>query len=860
MMIDIPGHSSEDLETSGETDNPRVYSASALNTSLDIQDDADPGYLDDADPEYLDDADPGCLENIQQLQSEGLEEHYNDFLLGDNTNQYQNPDISQFDAQIEDIKHTLGFIEALQQASLDSKLEPIDKEILQRIRNPKNSVLRIDNCDHRLSLDLFLSSASERDYNSARAGILRRYPDCDFLSYYKVKQLITDLSGVSAINRDMCYNSCMAYTGPFANLDCCPYCGEARYEPQPENISVNKKKVNIPRKQFLTLPIATQLQAIWRTPTGATNINYRQQYTEKVLEELQQNSGHKKSPYRDFFDGHDYLEAVQNGQITADDMVLMLSIDGAQLYRNKASECWIYIWVILDHAPEVRYKKQHILPGGFIPGPNKPKNTDSFIFPGLYHVASLQNEGLQIWDANIDRLFISHPFFALATADGPGMACLNGLVGHHGRVHCRLYCPLVGRHKQGGTHYYPARLKPINYSVQGCDHGDISLYRLLETFNSKESTQRYENNLKFLVNSTTKREYENRRLETGVCKPSILMGLPRKHRLSLPGCFAIDVMHLPALNIPDLLLPLWRGTFDCDKTDNKSSWTWAVLQKDVWKAHGKEVAQATPYIPGSFDRPPRNPAEKVNSGYKAWEFLLYFFGLGPCLFFGILPEIYWRNYCKAVRGIQILLQEEISPEELTKAYKLLIEFSDEFEEIYVQRRADRLHFVRPSIHGPAHIASETFRIGPGVIYSQWAIERTIGNLGEEIKQHSNPFANISQRGLLRCQINALKAMIPDIEPKPEPPRGAYDLGGGYMLLTARERSANYLPLDEANALKVYLLAQNIRFDNNWKPRVIKWARVRLPNGQIARSKWKESNKGLKKIRTSRNVLVSIILD
>ncbi|KAJ8089822.1 hypothetical protein PM082_018398 [Marasmius tenuissimus] len=57
------------------------------------------------------------------------------------------------------------------------------------------------------------------------------------------------------------------------------------------------------------------------------------------------------------------------------------------------------------------------------------------------------------------------------------------------------------------------------------------------------------------------------------------------------------------------------------------------------------VAAATPFIPISFDRPPRDPAEKISSGYKAWEFL-YFFGLGPCLLYGLLPNKYWSQYCK----------------------------------------------------------------------------------------------------------------------------------------------------------------------------------------------------------------------
>jgi hypothetical protein len=64
-----------------------------------------------------------------------------------------------------------------------------------------------------------------------------------------------------------------------------------------------------------------------------------------------------------------------------------------------------------------------------------------------------------------------------------------------------------------------------------------------------------------------------------------------------------------------------------------------------------------------------------------------------------------------------------------------------------------------------------------------AIEQTIGNLGQEVKQLSNPFANLSEQGLRRAQVNALKAMIPTLEPNNNrPPRGSIDLDNGYLLL------------------------------------------------------------------------------
>lgn len=108
------------------------------------------------------------------------------------------------------------------------------------------------------------------------------------------------------------------------------------------------------------------------------------------------------------------------------------------------------------------------------------------------------------------------------------------------------------------------------------------------------------------------------------------------------------------------MLGLWRGTIDCDLSDSKETWDWAVLVGDTWKDHGQCVADATPYLPGSFDRPPRNPAVKISSGYKAWEFLTYLYGLGPGLLYGILPDCYWKNFCKLVIGVRLLHQRSIS--------------------------------------------------------------------------------------------------------------------------------------------------------------------------------------------------------
>ena len=62
------------------------------------------------------------------------------------------------------------------------------------------------------------------------------------------------------------------------------------------------------------------------------------------------------------------------------------------------------------------------------------------------------------------------------------------------------------------------------------------------------------------------------------------------------------------------------------------------------------------------------------------------------------------------------------------------------------------------------------------------METAIGNLGEEIRQDQDPYANIAQWGLLHAQINSLVAMIPDAllldDKSGAVPHGSRDLGDG----------------------------------------------------------------------------------
>ncbi|KAH9941205.1 uncharacterized protein BXZ73DRAFT_42295 [Epithele typhae] len=306
-------------------------------------------------------------------------------------------------------------------------------------------------------------------------------------------------------------------------------------------------------------------------------------------------------------------------------------------------------------------------------------------------------------------------------------------------------------------------------------------------------------------------------------------------------------MHLLSLNVTALIVSILRGSLKCYEPDDKSQWRFSPFRDDsVWKAHGKLVGASTRYLPGSFDRPPRDPAEKISSGYKAWEYLLYVYGLLPGFLRINFPDRspFYRHFCKLVLPARAALQHSIPHDQIAPMHQRFSEYVHEYEELYFEGRSERLHFVRPCLHTLCHIFQEVERTGPCTAYTQWTLENFIGNITRELKQHVTPYANLAERALRRCLINALKALYPHIFDPPRPlPNTALkvlDAPEGYILSHPRERNSRALTSElEREALRQYLVSVQEPLGPDFHAVVQRWARLYLPSGQIARTLWKE---------------------
>lgn len=743
-------------------------------------------------------------------------------------------EVPYIESRIEHVLLSQKYIQEISAATLENG--KLDEEVINRLRNPTEGPVDISDPDTRLSLDLFMacSNASEATYNAAHKAILQRFPDCDVLSHHQVKKLVAEISGVVSVIDDMCINSCEAFVGPKADFEACSTCHQPRYK--------LRKSIPVPQQQMITIPLGPQIQALRRSSQGALAMRYRDKKIKGILGDQEHAISAQEYIYDDIFSGKEVLNMNDRFKFTLQDTTVSFSLDGAQLYQNRKSDTWIAIWIINNYSPTTRYKKKHVLPALVVPGPNKPKNLDSFMFRSFHHLSAIQREDngarIRIWNALLNAVTSSRIFFFLGTADAVGLTELDGRVGHHGAQGCRMSCDMKGQHKPYTGHYFAAHLRPVGDNADDCNHADYNFHSSPQ----HPSVETYQANISKVIASQHQTGYERNRKITGLSKPSIISGLDSTKCISVPYCFTVDLMHLLTLNLGELLIPLWRGELKCETTDNKADWDWVVLTGDKWQNHGKLVAAATKYFPSSFHRPPRNPAEKISSGYKSTEYYLYLFGLGPAFFCVLLPEKYWIHFCKLVHGIHIIIQRSVTGAQLREAHSFLTQFVEEYEFLYYQRRMDQLHFCRPCLHTLLHTSPECTRMGPGCYSSQYTMEHAIGDLGGEIRQPSNMYGNLWQIALRRSQRNALIKVCPELEPSFPIPITCHDCGEGLRLL--RPRAHNFILLEGA--------CGDVVNEKVGRYKVRKWGRLQLPNGQVAQSRFSEVDHN----RVSRNVKVN----
>src|SRR5438067_2487384 len=180
-------------------------------------------------------------------------------------------------------------------------------------------------------------------------------------SLYKVKKYLKNVIGLIPVFYDMCENSCICYTGSYELCQNCPICDSPRLDAK------GKAKKVMPY-----LSIKERLKIQYNDKSRAKELLYRHEYiTNKNDEDLDE-----------IFDGKIYKKLVDKNLFEDKrNVALIASCDGYQIFKQKTDDCWLFLIVNNNLHSSLRVKKENLLVPFLIPGPNQPKDFNTFLRP-----------------------------------------------------------------------------------------------------------------------------------------------------------------------------------------------------------------------------------------------------------------------------------------------------------------------------------------------------------------------------------------------------------------------------------------------------------------------------------------------
>jgi len=88
-----------------------------------------------------------------------------------------------------------------------------------------------------------------------------------------------------------------------------------------------------------------------------------------------------------------YRDLLQRGFFKDErDIALSETCDGFQIFEQRTDDCWIILLINNNLHPHIRVKKENLLVTMIIPGPNYPKDFNSFLYPLIKELQELEGK------------------------------------------------------------------------------------------------------------------------------------------------------------------------------------------------------------------------------------------------------------------------------------------------------------------------------------------------------------------------------------------------------------------------------------------------------------------------------------
>jgi len=253
------------------------------------------------------------------------------------------------------------------------------------------------------------------------------------------------------------------------------------------------------------MPLTPRLHALMLSRTYTTRLQYRADEHAKT---------HIPGKTMDIFDGLHYhmllgKHIVVGNQCLAHhyfsnhhDIALGFATDSFAPFKKQKQTAWILLVFNYNLPPDECFQKDNILCVGILPGPKKPQDADSFIYPLMQELLELATS-VSAYDALSCSIFALRAYLITAFGDIPAISMLMHIKGHNALHPCQmcgiqgirildlqnkmLYVPLSHRNHPTPTDvikYHPERL-PL------CSHdGFMAQAKAVES--ARTETQREE--------------------------------------------------------------------------------------------------------------------------------------------------------------------------------------------------------------------------------------------------------------------------------------------------------------------------------------------------------------------------------
>lgn len=404
---------------------------------------------------------------------------------------------------------------------------------------------------------------------------------------------------------DCCINVCVCYTGSYANMDYCPHCKESRFKDDSKRI---------PQKRFTYIPMTERLCSMLRNRDFSAIMKFRATHYPYDPSADPQEIPPK---VQDIFDGSNYRH-LQAQQVVVDgveqpyhffeqetDIALGFSTDGFCPFRRRKKSCWPLLVFNYNLPPEFRFHLKWALCIGVIPGPTKPKDSNSFLWPFVQECKKLAL-GVRTFSILDNGNIKLRAYPIVGFGDIPAVSMCLCMKGHNGVTPCR-WCKIKGV-RQGRTYYVPlARVPPEKpYDARNLPQRD---HRSFLSDGVKAEDPK--------VSGATR---EARAKASGIKGTTILSEIPS---FVFPNSFPFDFMHLIFENLIKNLFKLWTGEFkDMDHTDEDY-----VIDAEVWRAIGEATKKSGATIPGAFGARPKDFMNEMGSTTaETWSFWMQYLG------------------------------------------------------------------------------------------------------------------------------------------------------------------------------------------------------------------------------------------